>query len=1070
MAKCRLKLPNLQLIQIRQTTWPPLDWADDRTSHSNHHERTRALLLMQLKIWPVLSTVVLMASTGVAEEPGRVSFSREVLPILSDRCFHCHGPDPSHRKAKLRLDLEDDVKRDRDGSFVVAPGDLKASELWSRLITDDEDDLMPPADSHRKSLTETERDLIRRWIEEGAEWGTHWAFEKPARPAVPDLATHPIDAFVKANLQREGLVLSPPAPSHTQLRRLSFSLTGLPPTSRELEQWESDPSPEAWEAAIERLLNSPHHGERLAMWWLDAARYSETDGYQLDLERSNWPWRDWVVDAFNRNMPFDQFTIEQFAGDLLPDATPEQVLATCFHRNHMTNGEGGRDPEESRIDYVIDRVNTTGTVWLGLTLGCTQCHSHKFDPVSHKDYYSLFAFFNSIDEDGKAGKDAKPYLKYESPHAKRAVDEIQKHVATWKPLETKARSEAEARFGIWLDDIIPGLPHDYRAWHSLQPKEVHSVEGTTFRIENDGTVQTGGPNLLQDDYHVTFVAPKGLTRITGWKLEVLPDSSHTDGKLSRGATGEFILTNVKLLVRKKGESQVRDIEMTGAIADFESKPVNEQRYGKVKDTLDDDPRNGWTTGSGNANQAHTAVFEFSSPLVVQADEELTFVLLHRSTNGHANIGRFRISASDQTGETVSSLKVAPLEEVSRARIKTSGEVPPELRKRLLAQYLLDDLDYQTILGHLQEAERQMAEIRKSTGKLDVMVLAESEKIRDTHVLVRGVWDDKGDQVSPGVLPAVLPWPENKSKSRLDLAKWLVDSDNPLTARVVVNHLWGLVFGEGLVRTPEDFGHQGENPTHPELLDWLAVELVENDWDLRHILRLITTSDTFRQSSTVTPELLERDPENRLLARSPRFRLPAWMIRDNALRAAGLLNPAIGGPPVKPWQPEGVWNEIFMGRFTYKPSVGPAQYRRTLYAYWRRSSAPTFLFDSAQRRVCEVGTRRTNTPLQALTLLNDTTMLESSRVLADLVMGQEGDRLETLSWRMIGRSLTDAESTVISRAQTKALDYYRSHPDQAVSFSTVGQQPEPSIKVAPNIASWMTVASMMLNLDEAMTHE
>lgn len=1028
---------------------------------------------MLSKSWTWLfSAFALLATTASASDAKPVSFSLEVLPILSDRCFHCHGPDAGHRKAKLRLDLEDDAKRERDGSFILKPGDLQASDLWNRIITGEVDDLMPPADSHRKPLSGNERDIIRRWIEEGAEWGRHWAFEKPVRPPVPDLAPHPIDAFVKKKLEAEGLDLSPPAPSHTQLRRLSFSLTGLPPAPEEVAAWEKDTSKKAWDASIERFLQSPHYGERLAMWWLDAARYSDTDGYQGDAERTNWPWRDWVIDAFNDNMPFDQFTIEQFAGDLLPDASPEQILATCFHRNHMTNGEGGRDPEESRIDYVIDRVNTTGTVWLGLTLGCTQCHSHKFDPIAQKDYYSLFAFFNSIAEDGKAGRKAKPYLNYQSPYAERAVKETEDYVSLWKPKEASAKIAAEKRFESWLNLTASNLRKEYRAWKSLRPTSVTSTEGTTFHVESDGAVQTSGPDLFQDDYQINFASPSSLKRITGWKLDVMPHKSHTEGKLSRGDTGEFILTNVKLLVRKKGESQVREIEMRGAVADFE-REAKGRKYGKVKDTLDDDPRNGWTTESGDATKAHTAVFELDTPLTLQADEDLTFVFLHRSTNGNANIGRFRISVTDQAGETVRSLDAAPLEELSRITPMTIEAIPPELRKRLLSQFLLDDQDYQKVLGHLQEAERQLTETKKSSGKLGVMVLAENEKPRDTHVLIRGVWDDKGEKVSPAVLPAILPRPVDQTDTRLDLAEWLVDDKNPLTARVVVNHLWQLVFSEGLVRTPEDFGHQGEIPTHPDLLDWLAVELVENVWDLRHILRLITTSDTFRQSSHVSPALLERDPENRLLARSPRFRLPAWMIRDNALRTAGLLNPSLGGPPVKPWQPEGVWNEIFMGRFTYQPSVGPAQYRRTLYAYWRRSSAPTFLFDSAQRRVCEVGTRRTNTPLQALTLLNDVSMLEASRVLADLVVeGREdsSNRLESLSRRILGRSLTEAEQVVLTREQSKAADFYSSHADEAVTFSTVGQQPPPPIKIAPDVAAWMTIASLMLNLDEAITHE
>jgi len=1024
----------------------------------------------QRLILSVLFSGTFLPAAGAAESPG-VNFSREVLPILSDRCFHCHGPDPGHRKAKLRLDDETDAKRDRKGVKAVVPGDPLASELWRRLNTDDADEMMPPPDSHRKPLTRGEKAVIRRWIEEGARWGKHWAFEKPIRPAVPNAAGNPIDGFIRQKLKAEGLAPAPPASIHTQLRRLSFALTGLPPSTDEVSALANDPGPEAWKKAVEALLSSPHHGERLAMWWLDAARYSDTDGFQMDDERTNWPWRDWVVDAFNRNLPFDQFTIDQFAGDLLPNATPEQKLATCFHRNHMTNGEGGRDPEESRIDYVIDRVNTTGTVWLGLTLGCTQCHAHKFDPVSHEDYYRLFAFFNSIDEDGKAGSAAVPYLSYESRLAAHPVKEMAAHVAFLKPIEAASRVSAEERFTKWLGETMAKLPGDYAAWKPAKPKAVQSVEGTEFVLSEDAAVQATGPNPRQDDYHVTVEASALPVLITGWKLDVFPHSSHTDGKLSRGKSGEFILTNVKLLVRRKGQTQVRDIEIKGAVADYE-REAGKRNYGLVKDTLDDDPRNGWTTESGDPKKPHTAVFELKNPLIPAPDEELVFSLLQRSTGGEANIGRFRISTTSESGETVRSLATSPLEEIAAARRGGKTEIADTLKKRLLAQFLAVDPEYQTALDRLNEANRQLAEFKKAEGKTKVMVLAERAKPRDTHVLQRGVWDAKGPVVQPGVLPAILKWPDDQARTRLDLAKWLVSPDNPLTARVIVNHLWQMMFGQGIVRSPEDFGLQGQLPTHPDLLDWLAVELVESRWDIRHILRLIAASDTYRQSSAVTPELLERDPANRLLARAPRYRLPAWMIRDNALKASALLNPVLGGPPVKPWQPEGVWEELFMGRFAYQPSVGPAQYRRTLYAYWRRSSAPTFLFDSAQRRVCEVRMNLTNTPLHALTLLNDTSMLESSRVLADLASSapDAGQGLDLLASRILSRELETREKEILKREWTKAMNYYESHAAEALVFTRAGQQEVPPGGKAPAIAAWMTLASMMLNLDEAMTSE
>jgi hypothetical protein len=549
----------------------------------------------------VLMTMV--ASYTAAEEP--VNFSRDVLPLLSDRCFHCHGPDASHREAELRLDLEAEAKKKREGDAAVVPRSLEDSQLWLRITSDDEDERMPPLDSHRKPFTEIERDVIRRWILDGAKWGKHWAFEPPQRPVIPDTKQHPIDAFVRKRLQREGLTPAKPARMKTLLRRVSFDLTGLPPTANEIEAVLADSAPDAYQRFVDRLLKSPHYGERMAMWWLDAARYSDTDGFQQDATRNNWPWRDWVVGAFNQNMPFDQFTREQFAGDLLPNATVEQKLATCFHRNHMTNGEGGRHPEESRIDYVIDRVNTTGSVWLGLTLGCCQCHSHKFDPISQKDYYSLFAFFDSIDEDGRAGGGAKPFMKYKSPFVSRAVQEASAIVASRKPVEAAARKEAESEFEPWLKTQLQRVKTGFQPWKPLQVMSLTAAKGSILTGEVDDTIQSSGPSPFQDDYRV--VGSTTLPRVTGLRLEVLSHKTHTAGKLARGKTGEFILTNVKLLVRQKGRSQVREVELASAIADVPGGGKIHKKYGNVQGTLDDDPRSGWTTKGHDAKKPHTAV-------------------------------------------------------------------------------------------------------------------------------------------------------------------------------------------------------------------------------------------------------------------------------------------------------------------------------------------------------------------------------------------------------------------------------------------------------------------------------
>jgi hypothetical protein len=949
------------------------------------------------------------------------------------------------------------------------------SELLERITTDDPGLRMPPEKAN-KPLSPAEIATLRRWIEGGAPWGRHWAFEKPVRPELPATAgqrRHPIDRLVESRLKREGLALSPAASRATLIRRLSFDLTGLPPTPEQIETFVSDRAAGAYERLVGRLLDSPHYGERMAMWWLDAARYADTDGFQGDDTRSNWPWRDWVVSAFNRNQPFDQFTIEQFAGDLLPAATADQKLATCFHRNHMTNGEGGRDPEESRIDYVIDRVNTTGTVWLGMTLGCCQCHSHKFDPISHEDYYSLFAFFNSIDEDGRAGKGAKPYLSYVSPLAARAVTEAQRLVDERAPREVAARKAAESPFATWLADRIVQVQSGFEAWQILKPTTLSAAEGTELQSDDDGTIRATGPNPRQDDYR--FVAPSTLARITGLKLEVLPHESHTKGGYSRGESGHFILTDIKLLVQRRGSSQIREAAIASAAADFQADPAKNDRYGEIRHVLDDDPRNGWTTNGEEGWHPHRAVFALAEPLVLDRDEELVFEMRQRSTRGDANIGRFRVAVTDQPGPAVKSVDPTPLEELAAVRPDPTGALNLEapLKERLFEQFLADYEPYQESRQALNRANAQLVEVKRNAGKVDVMVLAERDKPRETHILVRGVWDQKGALVERSVPAAIAAWPDGLERNRLGLAKWIVSPENPLTARVVANHLWQLCFGAGLVRTPEDFGLQGERPTHPELLDWLAVELIESGWDVKHLLRLIVTSDTYRQNSNVGEALRLRDPENRLLARGARFRLPSWMLRDAALRAAGLLNEAQGGPPVRPYQPEGVWEEMFMGRFHYEPSEGAAQYRRTLYAFWRRAIGPTFLFDSAQRRVCEVRSIRTNTPLHALTLLNDQTFLEASRTLAGQALAVEGNFDTRLTWlfqRVLARRPTDRELALLAREWSRAVAHYRAAPADAHRLLAAGPGASAPDGDPAGRAGYFIVASLVLNLDEALNHE
>jgi Protein of unknown function (DUF1553)/Protein of unknown function (DUF1549)/Planctomycete cytochrome C len=1028
-----------------------------------------------------LSLLVLVAvsvTSPLAVVADEIDFSRDVRPILAENCFACHGFDENAREADLRLDTHEGATLTLDGHAAVVPGKPNESGLFLRVATKDPDEIMPPTDSHKKPLDADAIATLKRWIEQGAPWGKHWSFEPPVKATIKQNDIHPIDFFVRKKLVSEQLVPASPAAAHTLVRRLSFDLTGLPPSPKQVARIVSDPTEERWNALIDELIKAPHFGERMAMWWLDGARYSDTDGFQQDGTRTNWPWRDWVVDAFNSNMPFDQFTVEQFAGDLLPNATAEQRLATCFHRNHMNNGEGGRDPEESRVDYVLDRVNTVGTLWLGLTLGCTQCHDHKFDPISQSDYYSLSAYFNSIDETGAAGGRAGPYMKYRSPYAQRAVDEATQLLSESDSQLANVKEQAATEFEMWLTKQIERTRDGFEPWAAVQPAKLTTTEGVSLHTTDDNLIVASSSELTQDDYLVTAKST-GLSRITAIKLDVYPHESHSDGKYSFSKSGEFVLTNIKLRVRRRGHSQFREPAVASAVADVEGQG-EDTKYGKVSGTLDDDPRTGWTTRTKPGDVTHHAIFALIEPLVLAEDEELDIILMQRSLAPRELIGRFRLSLTDQRGGAVRSLEAMPLENLAALKRPqnaddfSSDNIDADLWKRLFDQFSEDHQPWRIAKSRNTTIRGQLNAAKKGAGDLNVMVLSQRESPRKTHVLVRGIWNNPGDSVSPNVLPAVLERDSANVPTRLEFGRWIVSRENPLTARVITNQIWQLLFGAGLVHTPSDFGMQGESPTHPELLDWLAVDFMEHGWDIKHLIRTIVTSETYRQDSSIDSKLLERDPDNRLLARGARFRLPSWMIRDRALHVSGLLNPATGGPPVFPYQPPGVWKDQFMGRFEYQPTVGPEQYRRTLYAFWRRSSAPTFLFDSAMRRTCEVGARRTNTPLHALTLLNDVTSLEAARALADDAIAEVENNIEKqvefLCLRVLSRTPSPAEQSVYLKKHADALAFFAENRQQALAFVSIGQAAEPSAGNLPTLAATMLLANMVLNLDESMTHE
>jgi mono/diheme cytochrome c family protein len=816
--------------------------------------------------WAVLLVFAAFGGTSAdGRSPGdaadEVDFDRSILPILSDNCFYCHGPDAKHRKGDLRLDEEAAArKKNPEGVAAVVPGRSAESELFRRVASKDRDEVMPPRKSN-KTLTRAQIDALRKWIDSGAKWGEHWAFRPLVKPEPPAGAAHPVDAFIADRLAREKLKLSPEADRATLLRRVTLDLTGLPSTPEETAAFLADPAADAYERVVDRLLASPRYGERMAWDWMEVSRYADSNGYQGDGERTAWPWRDWVVKAFNDNLPYDQFTLWQLAGDLLPGATREQKLATGFCRNHPINGEGGRIAEENRIDYVMDMTETMGSVWLGLTLTCCRCHDHKFDPILKKDYFGLFAFFNQTPVNGGGG----------DPQTAPVLD------------------------------------------------------------------------LASDEQK------SGLAKL--------------------------------------------DAEFTGLC-----KGVQEVEHGIIPEELEDGPK----------------------------IREL--------------------------------LKTAP-EKRSRQQLddlaKACEKVAPDVAKAARA---------------LRDLTDRRSAARKAIAR--VMIMEDLPSPRKTYALDKGLYDKRQEEVSAGVPGKLPPLPADAPRNRLGLARWLVSSPNPLPARVTVNRFWQMLFGIGLTKTAEDFGRQGEYPVHRDLLNWLAADFRDSGWDVKRLLRLIVTSAAYRQSSRVPPEVLELDPLNRLVARGPRFRMPSWMIRDQALAASGLLVGTLGGTPVRPYQPANVWEEATFGGKTYKQDHGEALYRRSLYVFWRRIIGPTMFFDTQSRSACTVKPTRTNTPLHALATLNDPTYVEAARALAERVLKETGDaaRLDLAFRRVLARSPKEPERRVLLSGLRRLRGEFAARPEDAKKLLKVGESKRDESLDPVEHAAWTSLCLAILNLDETVTRE
>ncbi len=981
-----------------------------------------------------------------------VEFNAQVRPILADKCYACHGPDTG-KKLPLQLDTEAAAMK------AIVPGHPEQSKLIQRITADKPAMRMPPVYSGIK-LTDTEIATLRDWIAEGAVWQKHWSLIPPKRPEGPAS----IDDFIRARLDKEGLKPSPEASKETLIRRVSLDLTGLPPTPAEADAFLQDTSPNAYEKVVDRLLKSPRYGERMAARWLDAARYADTNGYQYDGERVMWRWRDWVIDAFNRNEPYNQFALEQLAGDLLPNATQDQIIATGFNRNHRANTEDGIIPEEYAVEYVADRVDTTSTVFLGTTLGCARCHNHKYDPFTQKEYYQVFAYFNNVPELGRAYKFGNSPPMIEAP-----TDAEKQKLAVLDAKIGALRSSLERR--------STQLASDEKRWEKAAPEErwapAPGMEAAKF-VEQpqafDGKTAIEVPKAGLFDIEDRWT-------ISAW---IQPDAN-VDGSLvsrmqdePKGKGYGVHLDHGKLHVN------LTDVWADDAIRIETEQSITPNQWHHIAVTY---------TGSRMAEGLRVYVDGKLAPVKVLLD-----TLYRPFTNNAKNfpqplrIGtgwgpdrRFRGSMEQVrvysrvlNGDELAALALRETaREIAAKPVKQRSDAEQfALRSMFLESGASEDVRATTLSLQNLMLEREALERTFPT----VMVMAERPQRRDTFLLVRGAYDKPGDKVEPGVPAALPPLPKGAPNNRLGFAQWVVDPANPLTARVMVNRFWQMYFGTGIVKTVEDFGVQGELPSHPELLDWLATEFVRSGWNMKAIQKLIVMSATYRQSSKVTPELLQRDPENRLLARGPRIRLAPEMVRDQALAAAGLLVEKLGGPSVRPYQPAGLWKEVSMQGVDYQQEHGENLYRRSLYTFWKRTSAPPQMmnFDAAGRESCVVRETRTDTPLQALDLMNDVTFLEAARFIGQRMLKEGGaDDRSRLSYGfrlVLARAPSAQEMEILLDGLRYHRDRFATRPQDAEALLKLGESPADAGLNPRVLASYASIASLILNMDEAITKE
>ncbi len=1018
---------------------------------------------------------------GAAPQDEPLQFNRDIRPILSDHCFACHGFDPKHRKGNLRLDVADSAYgAGKSGEVAIKPGVPSASALWKRITTSDADDVMPPPDTH-KELSAAQKETLRRWIEQGAPYQKHWAFEPPLKvepPVLPGAAlpSNPVDRFLRARLVHEGLSPSPEASRDILVRRVSFDLTGLPPTSDEVRTYLDDSTPGAYERMVERFLHSPRYGEQMARHWLDVARYADTHGLHLDNERSMWPYRDWVVKAFNRNLPFDRFTIEQLAGDLLPNPTQEQLIATGFNRNNVSTSEGGSIDAEFVFRYAVDRTATAVQTWMGLTAGCAVCHDHKFDPISAKEFYSLYAFFHSAADPAMDGNISltPPILKLRTPEDDARLKEFDARLAA-----SEARLQ-EAYRGVdytdpatlatppppqdvettWADDEIPA---GWRITASPGAEPMFVTDGPVKPFSGKRALRRQDAGLAQD---VIEAGPAPL---------ILPQSARLVAHVYLDPANP---PRAIMLQYRTDEWRHRAVWGDYDVIDWGRRDTTERvNQGAL-------PRSG----------AWVRLEVEASALGLKSDDKVTGFALtqHGGTVYWDQVGvKGRVDPTtdprrsylawvrQHDGKDVSALpeKVRKIFKDTTAGKRSEGQ-EAQLREHFLVRECADTRAvFDPLLGTVAAMKKQRDEYEGAIPA--TLVWKDMDERRESFVMERGAYDRPGDRVIAGVpaaLPALVASGTN-GPTRLDFAQWLTDPKHPLTARVTVNRFWQQFFGVGLVKTSGDFGSQGEPPRHPDLLDWLAVTFQESGWDVRGLVRLMLTSEAYRQSSRVSPEVLQKDPENRLLARGPRFRLDAEQLRDNALYLGGLMVDAMGGKGVKPYQPPNIWEPVgFVGSNTreYRQDSGSALYRRSLYTFFKRTAPPPFMvtFDSPNREQSCNRRERSNTPLQALQLMNDVQYFEAARGLAERVMIEGGasarDRLRFAFRTVLARQPDAAELEEVQRAFNQHLARYQASPADAQRVVAAGDSTPRAHLPGPELAAYTLVANLLLNLDETVT--